>query len=173
MMKKLFTILLLSLALTLQAADKVWCMVTDDGTKIALSRIGFLLVSDQSDALFCAGRANRHLISYNRGAADPAVECGLFFLAAQRLSTRYRHHDLRCERKDGASGGAAVRWYDLYCWPACWYLCPEGWFGKCEVLEEVTPYTENHDEKEISTDDSLYGGFLCGSVTVRNRADRW
>ena len=50
MMKKLFTILLLSLALTLQAADKVWCMVTDDGTKIALSRIGFLLVSDQSDA---------------------------------------------------------------------------------------------------------------------------
>lgn len=49
-MKKLFTILLLSLALTLQAADKVWCMVTDDGTKIALSRIGFLLVSDQSDA---------------------------------------------------------------------------------------------------------------------------
>jgi hypothetical protein len=50
MMKKLFTLLLLSLALTLQAADKVWCMVTDDGTKIALSRIGFLLVSDQSDA---------------------------------------------------------------------------------------------------------------------------
>ena len=50
MMKKLFTFLLLSLALTLQAADKVWCMVTDDGTKIALSRIGFLLVSDQSDA---------------------------------------------------------------------------------------------------------------------------
>lgn len=49
-MKKLFTFLLLSLALTLQAADKVWCMVTDDGTKIALSRIGFLLVSDQSDA---------------------------------------------------------------------------------------------------------------------------
>ena len=49
-MKKLFTILLLSLALTLQAADKVWCMVTDDGTKIALSRIGFLLASDQSDA---------------------------------------------------------------------------------------------------------------------------
>ena len=49
-MKKLFTLLLLSLALTLQAADKVWCMVTDDGTKIALSRIGFLLVSDQSDA---------------------------------------------------------------------------------------------------------------------------
>ena len=38
-MKKLFTFLLLSLALTLQAADKVWCMVTDDGTKIALSRI--------------------------------------------------------------------------------------------------------------------------------------
>ena len=34
----------------MQAADKVWCMVTDDGTKIALSRIGFLLVSDQSDA---------------------------------------------------------------------------------------------------------------------------
>jgi hypothetical protein len=50
MMKKLFTFLLLSLALTLQAADKVWCMVTDDGTKIALSRIGFLLASDQSDA---------------------------------------------------------------------------------------------------------------------------
>ena len=50
MMKKLFTLLLLSLALTLQAADKVWCMVTDDGTKIALSRIGFLLASDQSDA---------------------------------------------------------------------------------------------------------------------------
>jgi len=50
MMKKLFTFFLLSLALTLQAADKVWCMVTDDGTKIALSRIGFLLVSDQSDA---------------------------------------------------------------------------------------------------------------------------
>ena len=49
-MKKLFTFFLLSLALTLQAADKVWCMVTDDGTKIALSRIGFLLVSDQSDA---------------------------------------------------------------------------------------------------------------------------
>lgn len=49
-MRKLFTFLLLSLALTLQAADKVWCMVTDDGTKIALSRIGFLLVSDQSDA---------------------------------------------------------------------------------------------------------------------------
>lgn len=49
-MKKLFTFLLLSLALTLQAADKVWCMVTDDGTKIALSRIGFLLASDQSDA---------------------------------------------------------------------------------------------------------------------------
>ena len=49
-MKKLFTFLLLNLALTLQAADKVWCMVTDDGTKIALSRIGFLLVSDQSDA---------------------------------------------------------------------------------------------------------------------------
>ena len=49
-MKKLFTLFLLSLALTLQAADKVWCMVTDDGTKIALSRIGFLLVSDQSDA---------------------------------------------------------------------------------------------------------------------------
>jgi hypothetical protein len=49
-MKKLFTFLLLSLTLTLQAADKVWCMVTDDGTKIALSRIGFLLVSDQSDA---------------------------------------------------------------------------------------------------------------------------
>ena len=49
-MKKLFTLLLLSLALTLQAADKVWCMVTDDGTKIALSRIGFLLASDQSDA---------------------------------------------------------------------------------------------------------------------------
>lgn len=49
-MKKLFTFLLLSLALTLQAADKVWCIVTDDGTKIALSRIGFLLVSDQSDA---------------------------------------------------------------------------------------------------------------------------
>lgn len=49
-MKKLVTFLLLSLALTLQAADKVWCMVTDDGTKIALSRIGFLLVSDQSDA---------------------------------------------------------------------------------------------------------------------------
>ena len=49
-MKKLFTFLLLSLPLTLQAADKVWCMVTDDGTKIALSRIGFLLVSDQSDA---------------------------------------------------------------------------------------------------------------------------
>ena len=50
MMKKLFTLFLLSLALTLQAADKVWCMVTDDGTKIALSRIGFLLASDQSDA---------------------------------------------------------------------------------------------------------------------------
>ena len=49
-MKKLFTFFLLSLALTLQAADKVWCMVTDDGTKIALSRIGFLLASDQSDA---------------------------------------------------------------------------------------------------------------------------
>lgn len=49
-MKKLFTLFLLSLALTLQAADKVWCMVTDDGTKIALSRIGFLLASDQSDA---------------------------------------------------------------------------------------------------------------------------
>ena len=49
-MKKLFTFLLFSLTLTLQAADKVWCMVTDDGTKIALSRIGFLLVSDQSDA---------------------------------------------------------------------------------------------------------------------------
>ena len=49
-MKKLFTFFLLSLALTLQPADKVWCMVTDDGTKIALSRIGFLLASDQSDA---------------------------------------------------------------------------------------------------------------------------
>ena len=32
-----------------QAADKVWCMVTADGTKIELSRVGFLLASDQSE----------------------------------------------------------------------------------------------------------------------------
>lgn len=49
-MKKFFTLLLFCVVLTVQAADKVWCMVTDDGTKIALSRISFLLVSDQSEA---------------------------------------------------------------------------------------------------------------------------
>ena len=36
-------------AMTLQAADKVWCMVTADGTTIELSRVSFLLASDQSE----------------------------------------------------------------------------------------------------------------------------
>lgn len=48
-MKKLFTLLLLGAAMTLQAADKVWCMVTADGTTIELSRVSFLLASDQSE----------------------------------------------------------------------------------------------------------------------------
>lgn len=165
-------------------------MVTDDGTKIALSRIGFLLASDQSDAfsIVCNdGEVIYQVASVSFAQGEPTgissatteaqqtlqLNVASSSLQAQRLSARHRHHDLRCERQDDASGGAAVRWYDLYCWPACWYLCPEGWFGKCEVLEEVTLYTENHDEKEISIDDSLYGGFLCGTVTVRNRADRW
>ncbi len=49
-MKKLFTFIFLFVSLTSHAADKVWCMVTDDGAKIAMSRIGFLLASDKSDA---------------------------------------------------------------------------------------------------------------------------
>lgn len=48
-MRKLITLLLLCTAIAASAADTVWCMVTDSGAKIAMSRISFLLASDQSE----------------------------------------------------------------------------------------------------------------------------
>ncbi len=48
-MRKLLLLLLLCTSIAANAADNVWCMVTDSGAKIAMNRIGFLLASDQSD----------------------------------------------------------------------------------------------------------------------------
>ena len=48
-MRKFFTLLLLCIALSLNAADKVWCIVTDSGQKIAMSNVNFMLASDVSE----------------------------------------------------------------------------------------------------------------------------
>ncbi len=51
MMRKFITLLLLGTAISLSAAEKVWCMVTDSGQKIAMSNVSFVLASDASESL--------------------------------------------------------------------------------------------------------------------------
>lgn len=112
-MKKLFTILLLSLALTLQAADKVWCMVTDDGTKIALSRIGFLLVSDQSDAfsIVCNdGEVIYQVASVSFAQGEPTGISSATTEAQQTLQLNVASSSLQLR---GCQAGTAVTIYDV------------------------------------------------------------
>ena len=113
MMKKLFTFLLLSLALTLQAADKVWCMVTDDGTKIALSRIGFLLVSDQSDAfsIVCNdGEVIYQVASVSFAQGEPTGISSATTEAQQTLQLNVASSSLQLR---GCQAGTAVTIYDV------------------------------------------------------------
>ena len=112
-MKKLFTFLLLSLALTLQAADKVWCMVTDDGTKIALSRIGFLLVSDQSDAfsIVCNdGEVVYQVTSVSFAQGDPTGISSATAEARESLQLNVASASLQLR---GCQTGTAVTIYDV------------------------------------------------------------
>ena len=112
-MKKLFTFLLLSLALTLQAADKVWCMVTDDGTKIALSRIGFLLVSDQSDAfsIVCNdGEVIYQVASVSFAQGEPTGISSATTEAQQTLQLNVVSSSLQLR---GCQAGTAVTIYDV------------------------------------------------------------
>ena len=112
-MKKLFTILLLSLALTLQAADKVWCMVTDDGTKIALSRIGFLLVSDQSDAfsIVCNdGEVIYQVASVSFAQGDPTGISSATTEAQQTLQLNVASSSLQLR---GCQPGTDITIYDV------------------------------------------------------------
>lgn len=113
MMKKLFTFFLLSLALTLQAADKVWCMVTDDGTKIALSRIGFLLVSDQSDAfsIVCNdGEVIYQVASVSFAQGEPTGISSATTEAQQTLQLNVASSSLQLR---GCQAGTAVTIYDV------------------------------------------------------------
>lgn len=50
-MRKILTLLLLASAISLSAAEKVWCIVTDSGQKIAMSNVSFILASDASETL--------------------------------------------------------------------------------------------------------------------------
>lgn len=112
-MKKLFTFFLLSLALTLQAADKVWCMVTDDGTKIALSRIGFLLVSDQSDAfsIVCNdGEVIYQVASVSFAQGEPTGISSATTEAQQTLQLNVASSSLQLR---GCQAGTAVTIYDV------------------------------------------------------------
>ena len=112
-MKKLFTILLLSLALTLQAADKVWCMVTDDGTKIALSRIGFLLVSDQSDAfsiVFNDGEVIYQVASVSFAQGEPTGISSATTEAQQTLQLNVASSSLQLR---GCQPGTDITIYDV------------------------------------------------------------
>lgn len=113
MMKKLFTFFLLSLALTLQAADKVWCMVTEDGTKIALSRIGFLLVSDQSDAfsIVCNdGEVIYQVASVSFAQGEPTGISSATTEAQQILQLNVASSSLQLR---GCQAGTAVTIYDV------------------------------------------------------------
>ena len=112
-MKKLFTFFLLSLALTLQAADKVWCMVTDDGTKIALSRIGFLLVSDQSDAfsIVCNdGEVIYQVASVSFAQGEPTGISSATTEAQQTLQLNVASSSLRLR---GCQPGTDITIYDV------------------------------------------------------------
>ena len=112
-MKKLFTFFLLSLALTLQAADKVWCMVTDDGTKIALSRIGFLLVSDQSDAfsIVCNdGEVIYQVASVSFAQGEPAGISSATTEAQQTLQLNVASSSLQLR---GCQPGIDITIYDV------------------------------------------------------------
>ena len=112
-MKKLFTFFLLSLALTLQAADKVWCMVTDDGTTIALSRIGFLLVSDQSDAfsIVCNdGEVIYQVASVSFAQGEPTGISSATTEAQQTLQLNVASSSLQLR---GCQAGTAVTIYDV------------------------------------------------------------
>ena len=113
MMKKLFTFFLLSLALTLQAADKVWCMVTDDGTKIALSRIGFLLASDQSDAfsIVCNdGEVIYQVASVSFAQGEPTGISSATTEAQQTLQLNVASSSLRLR---GCQPGTDIMIYDV------------------------------------------------------------
>ncbi len=48
-MKKLLLLILLCTSLFANAADKVWCMVTNDGKNVAMSQISYLLAADQTE----------------------------------------------------------------------------------------------------------------------------
>ena len=112
-MKKLFTFFLLSLALTLQAADKVWCIVTDDGTKIALSRIGFLLVSDQSDAfsIVCNdGEVIYQVASVSFAQGEPAGISSATTEAQQTLQLNVASSSLQLR---GCQPGIDITIYDV------------------------------------------------------------
>ena len=63
MMRKLFTLLLLCIVLSLNAAEKVWCIVTDSGQKIAMSNVSFMLASDASESLNIV--CNNGIVIYN------------------------------------------------------------------------------------------------------------
>ena len=63
MMRKLFTLLLLCIVLSLNAAEKVWCIVADSGQKIAMSNVSFMLASDASESLSIV--CNNGIVIYN------------------------------------------------------------------------------------------------------------
>ena len=110
MMKKLFTFLLLSLALTLQAADKVWCMVTDDGTKIALSRIGFLLQSDAFSIVCNDGEVVYQVTSVSFAQGDPTGISSATAEARESLQLNVASASLQLR---GCQAGTAVTIYDV------------------------------------------------------------
>ena len=109
-MKKLFTFLLLSLTLTLQAADKVWCMVTDDGTKIALSRIGFLLVSDAFSVVCNDGEVIYQVASVSFAQGEPTGISSVSTEVQQTLKLNVASSSLQLR---GCQSGTDITIYDV------------------------------------------------------------
>ena len=112
-MKNLLTSLLLCAALSMQAAENVWCMVTSDGRQIALSRISFLLISDQSDAfsIVCNdGEVVYQVTSVSFAQGDPTGISSATAEARESLQLNVASASLQLR---GCQAGTAVTIYDV------------------------------------------------------------
>lgn len=82
-MKKLLLSILLCAPLFASAADKVWCMVTNDGKNVAMNQISYLLAADQTEGFSIVCNNGQVFFKVSQVSFAQAEPTGIQSIAAE------------------------------------------------------------------------------------------